>query len=186
MKILAFAGSLRSGSLNRKLLKVAEDVLRDRAPIDHLDLHEVAMPLYDGDLEAKEGLPPGARRLKERIEAADAILLATPEYNNSVPGTLKNAIDWASRPPGNPFRGRTVLLMGASPGQYGAVRGVLAVRQILTALSAVVIPQTVQVAKADEAFDDAGRLRDPKLQGQLEKACAEFLRIAAALKTAGS
>jgi chromate reductase len=181
MRILAFAGSLRSGSFNRKLLALAEQALAGGADIDHLDLRDVAMPLYDGDLEEREGLPPGARRFKERLAAAGALLIATPEYNHSVPGPLKNAIDWASRPPDNPFRGKVVLLMGASPGQYGAVRGVLAVRQILTALFAIVIPQTVLVANAAEAFDDAGRLREDRLRAQVDKACAELLRVAAAL-----
>jgi chromate reductase len=184
MKILAFAGALRAGSFNRKLLAVAIEALRGKAEIDHLDLHDVAMPLYDGDVEAREGPPPGARRFKERIGAADALLIATPEYNHSIPGTLKNAIDWASRPPDNPFRGKVVLLMGASPGGYGAVRGVLAARQVLNALMAIVLPQTVQVAKADAAFDDAGRLKDAKLLAQVEKACAELLRATAALRGA--
>lgn len=185
MRILSFAGSLRAGSFNRKLLSQAVETLRGRAEIDLLDLREVAMPLYNGDLEARDGLPEGARRLKERIAAADALLIATPEYNNSVPGTLKNAIDWASRPPDNPFKGKVVMLMGASPGQFGAVRGVLAVRLILTALFAIVIPQMVLVPRADQAFDEAGGLKDPKIRGQIEKAGAELIRIAAALTAAG-
>ncbi|MBI4169021.1 MAG: NAD(P)H-dependent oxidoreductase [Acidobacteria bacterium] len=185
MRILTFAGSLRAGSFNRKLLNVAVETLRSRADIDLLDLREVAMPLYDGDLEEKEGLPEGARRFKARIAAADAILIATPEYNNSVPGPLKNAIDWASRPPDNPFKGKVVLLMGASPGQFGAVRGVLAVRLILTALSAIVIPQMGLIPRADQAFDEAGALKDPKSRNQVEKACAELLRVAAALTAPG-
>ncbi|HEV8700728.1 MAG TPA: NAD(P)H-dependent oxidoreductase [Candidatus Polarisedimenticolia bacterium] len=182
MKILAFAGSLRAGSLNRKLLAVALESLQGKADLDRLDLKEVPMPLYDGDIESREGLPEAALRFKGRIAAADALLIATPEYNNSVPGTLKNAIDWASRPPGNPFRGRVALLMGASPGQFGAVRGVLAVRQVLNALHAIVLPQTIQIPHADQAFDEAGRLKDPKSAALVEKACAELLRVAALLK----
>ncbi|HXU12864.1 MAG TPA: NAD(P)H-dependent oxidoreductase [Candidatus Binatia bacterium] len=182
MKILAFAGALRAGSFNRKLLEVALGTLQGKADLDRLDLTEVTMPLYDGDLEAREGLPEGALRFKRRIAAADALLIATPEYNNSVPGTLKNAIDWASRPPDNPFRGRVALLMGASPGQFGAVRGVLAVRQVLNSLNVLVLPQTVQIARADQAFDEAGRLKDPKSAALVEKACAELLRVAALLK----
>lgn len=182
MKILSFAGSLRTGSFNRKLLGVALESLQGKADVDRLDLKEVTMPLYDGDLEARDGLPEGALRLKGRIAAADALLIATPEYNNSVPGTLKNAIDWASRPPDNPFRGKVALLMGASPGQFGAVRGVLAVRQILNALNVIVLPQTVQIAHADQAFDEAGRLKDPKSAALVAKACTELLRVAALLK----
>jgi len=185
MTILAFAGSLRKGSLNRKLLTVAVEALRGKAEIDLLDLREVAMPIYDGDLEADQGLPEGARRFKQRIAAADAFLIATPEYNNSVPGPLKNAIDWASRPPDNPFRGKVVQLMGASPGQFGAVRGALAVRLILTALAAIVLPSTVLIARADQAFDEAGRLKDPKSNAQIEKACAELLRMTGLLRGGG-
>ena len=181
MRVLAFAGSLRAGSFNRRLLHVAVESIRRQAEVDLLDLREVTMPLYDGDLEAAQGLPEGAKKFKDRIAAAGALLIATPEYNNSVPGTLKNAIDWASRPPGNPFKGKVTLLMGASPGQFGAVRGVLAVRQILTALAAVVIPQAVHIAHADQAFDDQGRLQDARSQSSVEKACAELLRVAAAL-----
>jgi NAD(P)H-dependent FMN reductase len=182
MKILAFAGALRAGSFNRKLLGVAVESLRQEADMDLLDLREIAMPLYDGDLETREGLPEGARRFKQRIAAADALLICTPEYNHSIPGTLKNAIDWASRPPDNPFRGKIVQLMGASPGQFGAVRGVLAVRQVLTALNAVVLPSTVQIAGADQAFDESGRLKDAKSATQVAKACAELLRVTALLK----
>ncbi len=182
MKILAFAGSLRSGSYNRKLLKNALEILGGRAEIDLLDLREVAMPIYDGDIEESQGLPEGAKLFKQRIAAADALLLATPEYNNSVPGGLKNAIDWASRPPGNPFRGKVVLLIGASPGQFGAARSVLAVRQILNALFAIVIPQTVLLPEADQAFDETGNLKETTVRTSLEKACAELLRVTAALK----
>ncbi|MBI1951200.1 MAG: NAD(P)H-dependent oxidoreductase [Acidobacteria bacterium] len=181
MKILAFAGALRAGSYNRKLLAVAVESLQGQAELDLLDLREITMPLYDGDLEAREGLPEGALRFKGRIAAADALLISTPEYNHSIPGTLKNAIDWASRPPDNPFSGKVVQLMGASPGQFGAVRGVLAVRQVLTALNAVVLPSTVQIARADGAFDESGRLKDPKSAAQVEKACAGMLRITARL-----
>ncbi len=183
MRILAFAGSLRTGSLNRKLLNVALESLRGRAEIDLLDLREVAMPIYDGDLEQSEGLPDGAKRFKQRIATADALLIVTPEYNNSVPGGLKNAIDWASRAPDNPFRGKVALIMGASPGQFGAVRGVLAVRQILTALFAIVIPQTVTLPKADQAFDEAGGLKESHHRSSVEKACAELLRVTAALRS---
>jgi len=182
LRILAFAGSLRAGSYNRKLLANAVESLRGKAEIDLLDLREVAMPLYDGDLEQASGLPEGARAFKARLAAADAIVLATPEYNTTVPGTLKNAIDWASRGPDNPFRGKAVLVMGASPGSFGAVRSVMAVRQILTGLFAVIVPAAVQIGKADQAFDEAGRLREARSLATLEKARAELLRIATALK----
>ncbi len=179
MRILALAGSLRGGSLNRKLLDAAVGVVGDRAEIDRLDLRERPLPLYDGDLEERDGLPDGARLLKERIQAADALLIATPEYNHSIPGALKNVIDWASRPPGNPFRGRTALLMSASPGSYGGVRGMLALRQVLMALHVHVLPASVQVPRADQAFDAGGRLREERTRAALEKAVAELVRVGA-------
>ena len=181
MKILAFAGALRAGSLNRKLLAVALESLRGQAEVDELDLRSIPMPPYDGDIEANEGLPENALAFKQRIAAAQGLLIVSPEYNNSIPGTLKNVIDWASRPPGNPFRGKVALLMGASPGQFGAVRGVLALRQVLNALAVVVLPGTVQIAHADQAFDDRGKLKDAKSAGMVEKACAELIRVTSAL-----
>jgi len=177
MTILAFAGALRAGSFNRKLLSVAVEALRGQADIDLLDLRDVPMPPYDGDIEANQGLPEGARKFKERIVAADALLICSPEYNHSIPGTLKNVIDWASRPPGNPFKGKVALLMGASPGPYGAVRGVLVLRQVLTALGVLILPATVQIIRAGEAFDASGKLVDPKKAAQVEKTCAELLLV---------
>ena len=184
MKILAFAGSLRGGSFNRMLLAEAIRRIEGKAEIDRLDLREVAMPMYDGDLEASSGLPPGAAAFKERIAAADGLLIATPEYNNSIPGGLKNAIDWASRGGGNPFRGKVALVVGASPGAAGAARGVLALRQVLQALAVYIVPLPVLVSLADHAFDEAGHLREPRTATQLERACAELLRVTALLKSA--
>ena len=182
MRVLAFAGSLRAGSLNRKLLANAIESLHGKAEVDLLDLRAVSMPIYDGDLEAQDGLPEGAKRLRARIAAADAVLIASPEYNNSVPGGLKNAIDWASRAPDQPLKGKVVLLLSASPGQFGGLRGLIALRPILTALMAVVIPSTVSITFADQAFDDQGRLKDARARGQVERACAELIRFTAALK----
>ena len=177
MKILAFAGSLRGGSYNRKLVLLAVDALRGQADVDLLDLREAPMPPFDGDIEARDGLPEGARLFKSRIAAADALLICSPEYNWSIPGTLKNVIDWASRGDGNPFKGKVAQLMGASPGVYGAVRSALALRQVLCALAVFVHPLTVQISRAGEAFDPEGRLIDPKSRAQVEKACAELVRV---------
>lgn len=182
MRILAFAGALRAGSFNRSLLKVAVEKLQGAAEVDLLDLKAVPMPIYDGDIEANDGLPENATQFKKRIADADALLIATPEYNHSIPGGLKNAIDWASRPPGNPFRGKVALLIGASPGQFGAMRSILALRQVLTALFAIVIPQVVALSRADRAFDAAGRLKDDQCRAAIDKACAELLRVTAALR----
>lgn len=182
MKILAFAGALRSGSLNRKLLQLAISAIGARAEVDLLDLREVMMPIFDGDLEASGGLPEGARRFRERIAAADALLIASPEYNGSVPGGLKNAIDWASRPPGNPFKGKVALLIGCSPGAFGGVRAGLALRQILMTLLVIVIPQTVLIPKADQAFDETGQLKDAQYRSSLDKAVEQLLKVTESLK----
>jgi NAD(P)H-dependent FMN reductase len=181
MRVLALCGSLRQASFNRLLLNEAVAVLRPKAEVDLLDLLEVAMPIFDADLEARDGLPDGARRLRERIAAAPAIVIATPEYNNSVPGGLKNAIDWVSRPPDQPLKGKTALLLSASPGQFGGVRSLMALRPILTTLMAVVVPSTVSIPFADKAFDEKGSLKEPRQRSQVERACAELLRFAAAL-----
>ena len=182
MNVIALSGSLRSGSFNRRLVENAGRALEGKATFETIDLRQLALPIYDGDLEEREGVPDGSRRLKDSIAAADALIIATPEYNNSIPGGLKNAIDWASRPPDNPFKGKITLVMGATVGSLGAVRGILAVRQILTALFAVVIPSTVMVSSAGDAFDDAGLLKEPRSRTHVERACAELLRFAAALK----
>jgi len=182
MRCLALAGSLRAGSLNRRLLLNAVETLGARAEVDVVEADDLRMPLYDGDVEERDGLPEAARRLRGRIAGSDALMIATPEYNNSIPGTLKNAIDWVSRPPDQPFRGRPVLLLSASPGAYGGVRAVMALRIVLATLGAVALPAAVSVPHADKAFDEAGRPADPRLRAQIEKACAELVRFTTALR----
>jgi len=180
IKVFAVAGSLRAGSFNRKLLAAAVRKIKD-AVVDVADLKEFDLPLYDCDLEAK-GLPSGVVRLKERIAAADALLIATPEYNWSIPGTFKNAIDWASRPPSNPFRGKTALITAASDGHFGGTRSVLHLRQVFVTLGVLAIPEQVTVPHADKAFDEAGNFIDPKLDARLQKAVDALIRVTTALK----
>ena len=132
------------------------------------------MPLYDGDLEAKEGLPANARKLKELMKTHPGFLLSCPEYNSSITGVLKNAIDWASREePGEAplvcFRGKTAALMSASPGGLGGLRGLVTVRSILGNIGVLVIPDQVAVPKAHEAFGPDGALKDPKQQASVER-----------------
>lgn len=182
MRILGLAGSLRSASFNRRLLANAVEMLRAHGTVEVLDSADLVMPIFDADAEASDGLPEAARRLRERIASSDALVIATPEYNNSVPGGLKNAIDWASRSPDQPFRGRVVLLLSASPGAYGGARAVMAVRLILSSLGVIVAPSAFSLPHADKAFDDAGRLSDPRQRAQLERACADLARIATALR----
>jgi NAD(P)H-dependent FMN reductase len=179
MKIFAFAASLRTGSLNRKLIRLAAEFARQEgAEIDLAEFREFDMPLYDGDLEEKSGLPPGALELKRRVERAEAVMIATPEYNFSIPGTLKNAIDWVSRARPIPWRGRSVYLMAASPSPMGGIRGLWQTRIPLKGCGALVFPDMFALALAHQAFDDNGRLRDPQLAERLEQEVSGFVRLA--------
>ena len=163
MKILAFAASLRAASLNRKLIQQAVTILQAASgvDIDLADFREFDMPMYDGDLEARDGIPAGGREFIRRIQGADGLLISTPEYNGGIPGTLKNAIDWASRAEPIPFEGKPILLIGASPGGLGAVRSLWHSRVPLETIGAHVYPEMMGVPRAHQAFDDSGSLQDP-------------------------
>ena len=184
MKLFAFAAALRKDSLNRKLLRVATGFAEKAgATLDVADFHEFDMPLYDGDVEAASGIPAGAQKLRERFLGADAFLIASPEYNFSIPGTLKNAIDWVSRANPPAWRGKPGLLMSASPSLVGGNRGLWALRPALEVTGAVLYPDMFSLASAHEAFDEAGALKDAKMAGRLEKNVAAFLKMAQALAT---
>lgn len=159
LRILGIAGSLRKASLNRALLRAAVELAPDGLTIELLDLDTV--PLYNGDLEAA-GDPPGVAALKSAISAADGVLMATPEYNHGVPAVMKNAVDWASRPPGQaPLGGKPVGIIGASPGITGTARGQSQLRQAFEFTNSFCMPQPeLLVFKAHEKFDDSGRLVD--------------------------
>jgi chromate reductase len=159
-KLLGLSGSLRAGSYNTALLRAAAGLMPPGATLEIATPHGI--PLYGGDLEAREGIPPAVQALKERIVAADGLLLATPEYNNGMPGVLKNAIDWLSRPPrGSALNGKVAAVMGASPGMTGTARSESQLRQpfVFTNTYALLQPE-VLVARAHEKFDADGRLVD--------------------------
>ncbi len=168
VKILAFAGSTRTKSFNKMLIRIAaEGAKQAGAEVEVLDFRDMPMPLYDGDLEERDGIPTHAKRFKEKMKACDGFLISAPEYNSSISGVLKNAIDWASRPePGEPslaaFTGKVAGLMSASTGALGGLRGLVHVRAILGNINTLVIPQQLAVGRATDAFDDSGRLRDEK------------------------
>lgn len=187
-KILAFAGSLREGSYNKLLVKAAAEGARKAgAGVTYLDLRELDLPLYDGDLESSSGLPHGAKRLKSIMLDHDALLIASPEYNSSITGVLKNAIDWASRPatkdepPLQCFAGKTAAIVSASPGALGGMRGLVHLRSILGNIRVIVLPDQKAVSKAHEAFDADGRLKDDATRDSIEKIGAELARVTAAL-----
>jgi chromate reductase, NAD(P)H dehydrogenase (quinone) len=157
LRVLAFAGSLRKASLNRRLVRAARELAPDGMEVQIFDL--AGIPLYNRDEEAR-GLPDRVREFHEAIERADAVLIATPEYQHGVPGVLKNAIDWASRPPGEaPLLRKPVAIMGATPGMWGTARAQSQLRQTLVYNGCpMVLKPEVLVAKAEDRFDDEGRL----------------------------
>lgn len=170
-RILAFAGSLRSGSFNKKLVKIAIDAARGSgADVTYLDLRDLPLPVFDQDEEEERGLPENARKLKELFKSHHGFLLSAPEYNSSITGVLKNAIDWASRaeseeePPLIAFRGKVCALMSASPGGLGGLRGLVHVRAILGNIGVFVLPDQVSIPLAHEAFDENGALKDARMQ----------------------
>jgi chromate reductase len=173
LRVLGIAGSLRSASLNRGLLRAAQELAPDGTEIQPFDLAPV--PPYNGDVEAK-GDPEPVAALKTAIREADGLLFSTPEYNYGVPGVLKNAIDWASRPPASsPLRGKPAALMGASPGMGGTIRAQLQLRQafVFTQTLAMLQPE-VLVARAGEKFDAQGNLTDEATRKHLGKMLAAF------------
>lgn len=185
MKLFVMAGSLRRDSLNKKLARaLAAALAGGGAEVDLADFREFELPVYDGDLEAAAGLPPGAAALVARLAAADGLVLASPEYNASMPGAVKNAIDWASRARPWPARGKPALLASASPGAFGGNRALWTLRVPLEALGTVVYPEMLSVPRAPDAFDEEGRLRDAALERRLAGLVEGFLRFVRALRGA--
>ena len=186
MKIALFAGSLRSGSLNKKLAREAARLAAERGhAVDFVDLQSFALPVYDGDVEAA-GMPAAVGELSKRLGAADAFVVSTPEYNGSIPGSLKNAVDWLSRVKPVAFADKPMLLLAASPGALGGVRSLWHTRVPFEVLGAHVFPDMLGVPKAHEAFDESGRLRDEKTVARLRDLLDRFLARAARDRPAGT
>lgn len=182
MRVLVFAGALRTGSLNRRLAALAATRLAAHgAEVDHADFRDFEMPIYDGDVESASGLPQGARELNRRVKAADAFAISTPEYNFSMPGALKNALDWSSRERPVVWKGKPGLLLGASPSRIGAQRSLWALRVPLESLGACLYPDMYSLAQADRALDAEGQLTDPQLAKRLDEVVAAFVRFSRAL-----
>jgi chromate reductase, NAD(P)H dehydrogenase (quinone) len=178
VRVLVFAGAVRKGSNNRKFAAIAAArAAKAGAEVDHLDFTEVAMPVYDGDIEEVSGLPPGAVELRRRIADAQALIISSPEYNASIPGALKNALDWASRPPSRPFAKKVALLLAASPGALGGIRMLPELRRVLSGLGVMVISPQIALGRANEAFDEAGELTNPHTSKDLDNAVAELLTV---------
>jgi chromate reductase, NAD(P)H dehydrogenase (quinone) len=180
MRIIGIAGSLRSGSFNAALLRAAVEECPPDATIEVESIRGI--PLYDGDVEAAEGIPPRVAELKERIAAADALLLVTPEYNNSIPGTFKNAVDWLTRPStdiARVFRGRPVGLIGASPGAFGTIQSQTAWLPVFRTLGMQPwFGQLLYVGGASKVFDPAGKLVDDTIRTRLRNYLRGFVEFA--------
>ena len=176
MRVLGISGSLRRGSHNLALLRAAATQLPP--PAEFEEFRDLALiPAYNEDLEGDEPVAVGA--LRGAIAASDALLIATPEYNSSVPGALKNALDWASRPfPDNCLRGKPVCVIGASTGLFGAVWAQAELRKILTTIGANVIDEELPIGQAHEAFDEQGGLSDPELDSRLAEIVTAVLEQA--------
>jgi chromate reductase, NAD(P)H dehydrogenase (quinone) len=174
-RILAFAGSLRTGSWNKKLVAIAANGARAAgAEVTMLDLRDLPMPIYDADEESQHGLPANAKRFKQLLVEHHGVLVASPEYNSSITAVLKNAVDWASRaePGESPlvaYRGKIAGVMSASPGALGAIRSLATIRALLAHLGMVVVPTQLGVSRAGEAFDESGALKDARQQAAVEK-----------------
>ena len=176
MRLLAFAASLKRESLNRKLINLAVELAREaQVEVDLADFREFDMPLYDADLQSSAGFSEGARELARRIEAVDGLMIASPEYNYSLPGTLKNAIDWVSRMKPMPLRGKHGVLLAASTSLVGGSRGLWALRVPLESLGVMLLPDMFALAQAPQAFDEHGKLKDPELQERLRKLVHGYL-----------
>jgi len=174
-KIIALSGSSRTGSFNKMLVKIATEGAREAgAEVTFIDLKEFPMPIYDADLEDKEGLPPNARKLKDIFIRNQGLLIASPENNGSFTAVLKNTIDWLSRPvegfpPLECFVNKYAVLMGTSTGYWGAVRSVIQLRHVLGHIQVTVLPNQVNIPNAEEAFDSDGSLKDKKRHAATKK-----------------
>jgi NAD(P)H-dependent FMN reductase len=186
--ILAFAGSTRVDSFNKKIVRIAADGVRAAGvEVTLVDLRDYAMPLYDGDLEAAEGLPAAAQAFKQLMIAHDGFLIAAPEYNSSISAVLKNTIDWVSRPvPDEPrlvaFQGKAAALMSAAAGGFGGVRSLAHVRLILGNIGVLVLPDQVTISQAMRAFQPDGGLQDEGLQARVEGLGAQLAAFVTKLK----
>ena len=186
--LVAFSGSTRRGSYNSAILDVAVAAARSAgATVDHLDLADYVLPLFNQDLESAEGLPEAARQLKAKFRAADGFILASPEYNSAFSPLLKNPIDWCSRaesddqPAHAAYAGKSALLLSASPGALGGLRGLTVLRSLLQNIQVTVYPEMLSVRAAYEVVDDKGVLTDEKWVTKIKGLTANYVAFAGKL-----
>lgn len=172
-RILAFAGSARQDSFNKRLIRIAA-AAAEKAGVEVtlIDMKDYPLPLFDEDLESSEGLPGNAVKLKKLFLEHDALLISSPEYNSSITPLLKNTIDWVSRKaegeaPLAAYQGKVAALISASPGALGGLRGLVHVRAILGNIGVLVIPNQLAISQAHQAFDADGSLKDEQMQAKV-------------------
>lgn len=176
MKLLIFAGSLRADSCNKKFAREAVRLAQGAGvEAEFLDLKDYPMPVYDGDIEAATGVPETTKALGKKIASADGIVISTPEYNGSIPGILKNVVDWLSRDKPVSLEGKHLLLLAASPGALGGVRSLWHSRQPFDVLGVHVFPGMMGLPDAYNAFDAEGKLKDEKTTQRVKKLLEQFI-----------
>ncbi len=184
VKIVAFAGSARAESWNKRLVRIAADGAENAgAAVTRLDLKDYPLPVFDQDLESASGLPENARTLKKILGDADGFIISSPEYNSSISPLLKNTIDWCSRPESDEepslhvYRGKAAVLMAASPGPLGGIRALPHLRSILQNIGVTILPGMRAAGNAYEAFDAKGNLKDPDLHKAIVTLGADLARF---------
>jgi chromate reductase, NAD(P)H dehydrogenase (quinone) len=183
VKVLVFGASLRADSLNDRLATLAARAIAAHGGVvERATMRDFDCPSYDGDDESDAGIPVGAALLKDKLLATDAFIIASPEYNASMPGVLKNVVDWTSRFRPQPFTRRNGLLMSASPSMAGGNKGLWSLRIPLEHLGARVYPDMFSLAQAHQAFGDDGRLKDTKLQERFDSTISCWLQLVEAAK----
>jgi chromate reductase len=186
-KIIAFSGSIRSGSLNQKLVNRAVMLFQERKQnIELISLADYDLPIYNGDIE-KDAFPVAATRLFKKFQEADGFVIASPEYNSSFSPLLKNAIDWVSRPQDNApplaaVAGKTAMIISASMGPLGGIRGLYQLRWVLENIAMHVSPSLMSLPVAHQAFDDAGNIKDEKYMNMLTDSVTQMINLTAKLK----
>lgn len=182
-KILVFGGSIRTGSFSAKLAALAaKELAVAGADVDLISLADYPLPIYNADMEYQEGFPDNVKKLARLIAVHHGIFIATPEYNHSLPPLLKNAIDWVSRPKVNAefhYRGRVYAIGSTSDGLIGGARALLDLRKVIaTGLGALTLPDQIQISRAQDAFDDAGQLKDERPANTLRSLCGKLIETA--------
>lgn len=184
MKFLTFAASLRKDSFNKKLIAIAEDILKNEGmEIDHADFSEFSAPLYNADVQNNIGFPEEIKGFTQRLLNSDACIISSPEYNHSIPGTLKNLVDWVSRLEPMPWKNQVIFLMSASPALVGGNRGLWNTRIPLEACGAFVYPDMFSLASAHLAFDENQNLKEKQLLERFKNNLVDFIQFAKTLKT---